>query len=189
MIRCILLKDGRIEVMGETKKVIGEYLNRTKKFIPLKNRKDRTGNGILRFTDIKIETPYHTDYLITGKPFTVKLYFDINKNYETLKNVAISLTINDQISGNHLLAFWTETSGSNFLINKNVKCIECDISKCHLVYGQYYINIYCTIDGIISDYVINVAKIAIDDTEYFNRGTRDHESHPKYIVDHKWKLI
>jgi lipopolysaccharide transport system ATP-binding protein len=188
--RCIVLEKGKISYIGETNKAINEYLNGNRKYFntPIKDRKDRKGRGMLRFTDIKIETPDNTNYLVTGKPFKVKLYFDVDKDYDQLKNVAVSFTINDQINGDHILAFWTETTGSNFVIDKNKKYIECDISKCHLVYGQYYINLFCTVNGVVSDYIVNAAEITVDDKEYFSRGIRDHKDHPKYVVDHEWKL-
>jgi lipopolysaccharide transport system ATP-binding protein len=187
--RSIVLENGQIKFIGETNKAIDEYLNSNKKFfdIPLKDRMDRNGNGILRFTDIKIESPENSGYLMTGKPFKIKLYFEIDKDYESLKNVSFAVSMNDSINGSSLLVFWTETT-SNFDLRKGDNFIECDVENCPLVSGQYFLNVYCTVNGALSDHIINAAKMMIDDTEYFSKGSRDHESHPKYVVRHDWKI-
>ncbi len=185
----IVLSGGQIKYQGETNQAITEYLNFNKKFfdMPLAARQDRRGNGILKFTDCQFIGFENDQSIATNKPFTIRLSFKIDPSFAELKNVSFSISINDQINGSHLLVFWTETS-SNFTVTNSHMFIECQVDNCPLVGGQYFINLYCTINDILADYVINAAKIFIDDRSYFVGGKRDHESHPKYIVNHHWLL-
>ncbi len=186
--RSVVLEHGQVKFIGETNKAIDMYLNSNKEFfdMPLAERTDRTGSGPLRFTNLEIIPSTATDYLVTGKPFQVALDFTIDPKYTELKNVAISFSINDQINGKHLLVFWTETTG-NLEVHQGQRRIVCDVNNCPLVSGQYVLNVYCTVNGVISDYVLNAGKMLVDDTSYF-KGPRDHEAHPKYVVDHSWHV-
>ena len=188
--RCILLERGRTASIGATDQIIESYLHTSRTIVerPLSTRIDRKGNGALRFSNIRVESLKGIGKVATGKPFSIKLFFDLKDQTKNLENVAISITINDEMTGKHLLAFWTETSGSNFSIENSKKFIECQIEKCPLIFGYYQVNIYCTINGVVSDYVLNATEINVDDTEYFSHGVRDHENHPKYVTDHSWKI-
>lgn len=186
--KCIVLEGGMIKFIGPTNEAINDYLNSREKFfgVPVKERKDRAGEGPLRFTDCQFIAENGSNLLLTGRPFTIKLTFDIDQNFDFLKNVSFSLSINDGINGNGLLVFWSETS-ANFNLNKNQKTIECQVHNCPLSGGEYFINLYCTVYGTISDYIINAARVRVNDDQYF-KGSKDHEAHPKYVVDHDWVL-
>lgn len=188
--RTILLNNGQLEKIGNTNDVIEEYLkDTTQKIVPLSERKDRKGDGKIFFTKIETATDNRNKkYIFTGKPFSIKLYYKLSAGIRIIKNLAISLTVNDLL-GNHLLAFWTETSGSNFVIDKKEGIIECKIDYCPLLFGQYYINIYSTVNGVESDYLIKAETITVDDQEYFKNGRRDDEKHPKYVVNHHWESL
>lgn len=187
--RSIVLSGGRIRYQGDTNQAIIEYLNFNKQFFdtPLADRQDRRGSGVLKFTGFELLGLDVNQAINTNKPFTIRLAFKIDHNFTELRNVSFSVSINDQINGGHLLVFWTETS-SNFTVTGSDMFIECQVDSCPLVGGQYFINVYCTINDVLSDYVINAAKIFVDDRSYFINGKRDHESHPKYVVNHHWLL-
>jgi lipopolysaccharide transport system ATP-binding protein len=186
--KCIVLEAGMVKFIGPTEEAINNYLKSSEKFfgIPIKDRRDRTGEGPLRFTDCKFIAEDGSNLLLTGRPFTIRLNFDINPSYDEIKNVSLSLSINDGISGSHLLVFWSETS-ANFNLNKNQKTIELRVHNCPLSGGEFYINLYCTVYGTLSDYVINATRVRVNDDQYF-KGSKDNIAHPKYVVDHDWIL-
>lgn len=187
--RTILLKNGSIEMVGPTVEVIEKYALQTPTpRLPLNERVDRRGDGKLRFTDIEFFIDEKiTNSILTGEPFKVRLYYKNNES-STLTNVAFSFSINDPTTGEHLLVFWTETSGSGFTIDNKRGYIDCNIKTCPLTHGHYPINVYTTTNGLVSDYVTNASIISVDDTKYFNKGRRDADSHPQYIINHDWSI-
>lgn len=55
--RTVLLENGKVKMIGETREVIEKYLERVSNLrsIPLRERLDRTGNGLVRLTDFYME--------------------------------------------------------------------------------------------------------------------------------------
>lgn len=188
--RCILLEKGTVALSGDPTTIINRYLQEASQSpsTTLALRTDRRGDGRLRFTRIELVGSDPDGVVRTGKPFTIRLSYLASPQKLPLKNTAISLTINDLQSSQHLLAFWTETSGASFTITEPEGTIECQVETCPLVGGAYSMNIYSTVNEVISDYVIHAETLNIDDTEYFGQGRRDHETHPHYVINHQWNL-
>lgn len=188
--RCILLEKGTVKMTGKPAGVIDTYLQNATQSpsTVLIDRKDRRGDGRVRFTDIELIGQDPDGVVRTGKPFTIRLRFSAAPQNLPLKNTAVSLTINDLQNSQHLLAFWTETTGNSFTINETEGIIECRVETCPLVGGSYSINIYSTVNEAISDYVVHAETLNVDDTEYFGQGRRDHEAHPHYVINHAWNL-
>lgn len=187
--RGIVLDSGKIKYFGNTQKAIEKYLrDDTTNNKPINRRIDRQGSGTLKFSGFKAQTLDGKNYLETGKPFKISVDLEKRPPERTLENVAISFSFKNPVNNENLLVFWTETSGSNFKIDRDKTTIECLIKYCPLVYGQYGVNLYCTINEAMSDYVVDAATIIVNDTEYFSGGRRDHESHPKYVVGHEWSI-
>lgn len=188
--RCVLLDNGTVKLTSDPKTAIDTYLEGATQSpsVGVADRKDRRGDGRLRFTGVEIMSDEVDNVIRTGKPFTIRLSYKASTNQLPLKNTAVSFTINDLQSNQHLLAFWTETSGSSFTINESEGAIECHIETCPLVGGAYSINVYSTVNEAMSDYVIHAQTLNVDDTEYFGQGRRDHEAHPHYVINHQWNL-
>ena len=185
--KAVLLSHGMISYIGNTQDVIDYYLNDAshQSHDSLSERTDREGTGVIRFTSIEIIGPNGDARVETGKPFRVKLYFETYHQGDKISNVAFAFSINDA-SGN-VLTFWTETSGSNFLLTQGMDCVECEIEVCPLVHGEYHMNVYAAIHGVIADHVQNAERFSIDDSDYFKDGRRDHETHPRYVAKHVWR--
>ncbi len=187
--KSLLLHQGNIAYLGDTKTAVEKYLETTALPLdrPIADRTDRRGTGHLTFSNFSAKSLDGKEHLETGKPFKVRL--ELTKAIaENLENVGLSFSFKDPVSGNNLLVFWTETSGSNLTIIDHRTILECEVKYCPLVHGYYYVNLYCTINGVTSDYLLDAARVSVDDREYFAHGRRDHESHPKYVVDHEWQV-
>lgn len=189
--RAVLLDQGQIKSAGKAQEVVGEYVS--KNFLldekSLGSRKDRQGNGLVKFTKVEFFDSSGGKVLKTGQPFKIKLELELGEGIKEAKNVALSVSLNDGINGHHVLAFWTETTGANFHLKQKKQVVECSVENCPVVSGQYFANLYCTVNGNLSDYVLNAVAIDVDDEEFFKDGIKDHESHPKYVVRNKWQIV
>jgi lipopolysaccharide transport system ATP-binding protein len=186
--RSILLMNGAIAEDGETNKVVTKYLilNHDNKLEPIDSRKDRTGNGKLRFTGCEIISE-KKQIPQTGKKVIFKIYYHISQDSIPLKNVAFSISINT-FTGNHVLVFFTEETRKNIPFIFKDGSIECIVPELPIAGGTYGINLYSTVNGILADYVIDASTIVVDDSSYFPDGGSKHPDHPLYITKHMWSL-
>ncbi|MDP4266264.1 MAG: ABC transporter ATP-binding protein [Bacteroidota bacterium] len=181
--KSILLKNGYLEKYGETQDVIIDYFKDSADVIKkLQHRTDREGNGKLRF--INYEIINENSIVKTGQKAIIRLYYKIEKNAK-IKNVEFSISINT-LAGNHVLVFSTEETRNNIKLINNDGYIDCIINYFPLTSGMYSVNIYSSINGIISDYIINAFRINVDDSEYYIEGASKHPNHPIYIIKHEW---
>lgn len=188
--RCILLEKGEVKMIGETDKVISTYLNiNSNAFsLPLSLRKDRQGSGIVKFTDIRFEVNGTSDCLLTGRPFKIIISLDAPIFNVEIKNVLVAISLRDETGGNSLLNFSTETFDSNFDFTKQKMSLECDVSACPVISGRYLLNLYCEVNHLLSDYVLDATSIRVDDSTYYSSGRKEHESHSKFVVPYQWRL-
>ena len=85
--QCILIKDGKIIERGSTSDVISRYLAAREpddaQLIPLGQRQDRSGSGIVRFTDCRVSrTPdgEHINEIFIGDPLYITLTLESNES-------------------------------------------------------------------------------------------------------------
>jgi lipopolysaccharide transport system ATP-binding protein len=83
---CVLMKDGTITERGSTSDVISRYLAAGEpddaQLIPLGQRQDRSGSGVVRFTDCRVSrTPdgEHINEIFIGDPLYITLTLESNE--------------------------------------------------------------------------------------------------------------
>lgn len=179
----IYLKDGQIEEMGPSDRVIAHYLEDSteKAQQDINNRTDRKGNGKFRFSKFEIVEPELG--ATTGKKCVMRIHYNVSGN-ESLKEVSISMAV--EKNGNATIVFWTECSGSNLDNISGKGYIDCVIEKWPLVAGVYTINLYCTEQGRLADWVTEAAEIPVQDAGYFDGGKPLNQGHPPIVVPYHW---
>jgi len=185
-VNCILLDNGLVDKNGETEVIINEYLkNSTNSNLnnQIRTRTDRSGDGKLKFINFEILTD--DNIIRSGDKTTFRIHFEVNQTVLPLKNVAISFSINT-LDGNHALVFFTEEQNQNIRIIKNDGFIDCLINDFPLCSGSFTVNLYATVNNLLSDYLINAYLFMVDDSYYFKEGRSKHPSHPIYLAKHHW---
>ena len=114
--RIIYLDQGHLKLMGQTSEVISTYLRSSlaKSSIFLADRKDRIGNGEIRFESIEFyaENGDTVSALQTGKNGGIRVYFS-RKNNKTLNNLNIAIGVNNDM-GERLTVFNNEVTNQPF---------------------------------------------------------------------------
>ncbi len=81
----IVLNHGQIIYMGETSGAVDKYIDSRRKFMQksISERKDRSGNGFIRFSDciLRNEQGERIVNAYLGKPLTIELTFDCKERY------------------------------------------------------------------------------------------------------------
>jgi lipopolysaccharide transport system ATP-binding protein len=66
--------------------------------------------------------------------------------------------------------------------------IECALRRLPLMPGQYHINVYCTVNGVLADWVQDAATITVEPGDYFGTGKLPPSSHGGLLVGQEWNL-
>jgi len=156
--KTVLLENGKIKMIGETKKVIEKYLENKSSLvkIPLKNRLDRKGKGKIKFTDIKIENKN----IKSGDNVKIFLKYESSLE-EEIRNGRIFITIYDDKDIPVLRA-------DTFVTNKTFEKIPpsgeiiCGIDSLNLINGIYHLNIALMEDKEWQDIVSNSINFEIE---------------------------
>ncbi len=161
--KTILLKDGQIEMVGETKNVISRYLNNKKELTntSLQDRTDRRGTGKVIFTNCEI-------LLSDSKKIKLQISY-LNKTNKEYKNIKVSVDIIDS-NDLSLSNLTNNTLNQKIDLNKELGTIGLEINNINLTSGQYYISLFLAMDesnSEIFDWVSKATKITINNNNFY----------------------
>ncbi len=166
--RCILMEAGEIKMIGETKEVISKYLNNRSNLskIPLKDRKDRKGTGLIKFTDIKITNSEGSEEIKSGDKLKITLKYKSDFK-ENIPNVRAILTLRNQL-GIPVLRLDNSVTKDTFSTIKPNGEIICETDEINLIKDSYYMNLALFKDGEWQDFVADsiILKIKSTDKKY-----------------------
>jgi lipopolysaccharide transport system ATP-binding protein len=187
--KVIFLDNGKISFIGPTDSSIMEYISSIQNdaYIALESRLDRKGNGALRFKNYYVLSPGRgvTDNLQTGETATFVLEYESN-NSNFLENVSVSIAFYNRL-GQHLFMFWTKITGQNFSKIAPKGEFLASIRKFPLMPGRYSINLYCEVNGILADWVVNAATLNVVEGDFFGTGYLSPNVHGGVVVEHDWE--
>ncbi|MCK5460168.1 ABC transporter ATP-binding protein [Candidatus Parcubacteria bacterium] len=184
--RCILLKDGRVEMIGETKNVIKLYLKKNVKNFKKNYYKHRKGNREIEITNIKLlnKNFKEVNFLITGQECIIAI--DYKSKLHKLNDIDFSLSLKDKY-GN---------SVSLLMVSYTQKCfkklmpkgrIYCKIFKLPLSPGIYSSNVNVLIANNIVDYIFDAIYIEVIDGLFFRNQNRSIiKNHSPLLIEHEW---
>jgi len=189
--RCILLEDGKIKMIGETKEVVAEYLDSKTNLLktPLKHRKDRKGTGDVIVTDIKIldnktKTPIET--VISGQDISLEILYESQLNND-IDNFNLGLAVFNSYGQ-------LSTILNSQMANKRFKKlppqgkIYCHIPNFPLMKGLYKIKSTLHINDKLTDQLENAADIQVESGDYYKTGISNDYGHQGVYIQQKWTL-
>jgi lipopolysaccharide transport system ATP-binding protein len=187
----ILLNSGQLLLQDQTDKVIDLYLNNSSKLlqINLDERKDRTGDGSVKFTSVGLQ---NTDGEVvsafySGQDAKFVCYFE-NKRQEDLRNFHLALSI-DSPNGERITQFSNDLTGEVFpVLPREVNCIVITVPKLPLNPGRYGFTIFSMVNNVISDWVQNAAFFDVEAGDYFGTGKLLPDTQGYFLVNHSFSF-
>jgi lipopolysaccharide transport system ATP-binding protein len=168
----ILLEYGRITETGSTEKVVEAYLDTTESISckPLEHREDRTGNGLLKFTNLSVGNVNgeHIFQLQPGMNVEFKINYHLHSG-ESLSNVVVFLQLND-LYDQPIFNCISRVSNSEYLTLFPHGEITCSIDYLPLLPGRYYIDICCKASEGIADWVKRAGVVEVVPNDVFGTG-------------------
>jgi lipopolysaccharide transport system ATP-binding protein len=186
--KALWLNRGEHMVFGDTNEVVRNYLQSivSKNVVCLKKRIDRQGDGRLRFTDFLVYQSASDSTLVCGHPVSFEIYYE-SRPGRRLRNVHVSVGVNTLMDEN-VLYLSNDLVGIEFSDVPERGKFVCHIDRLPLAAGSYSVNLYCTVNGTLADWVIDAARISVEQGDYFGTGRLTPPSHSKVLIPHTWNL-
>ncbi len=182
--RGMLLENGEISSIGSIDTIIEAYLDKD----VIKNKlniKNRSGNGIVRVSDIIVSGKTNVMPPESGQPFKIdiKLVNELQINSSQLR---LDLKINDYIGQR---VAWL----SNYLADvdsiDNIQNIIFSIEKLNLNEGTYYITTDLYIDNVRSDFLQNSISFDVVNGDFYGNGRSIPIQESRILLNFNTELV
>ncbi|PJA01523.1 ABC transporter ATP-binding protein, partial [bacterium (Candidatus Gribaldobacteria) CG_4_10_14_0_2_um_filter_41_16] len=187
--KTILLENGKIKKIGDTKEVVAHYLKSnplTSSGVNLKERKDRIGGKKIKIVSFHVEeNGKKVDEIYTGGIYTFCFGYEAMDG-KPIKNLGCSSGI-ERDSGEYLVLNWTRLTKQTFSVAPPKGIIKCKINqKFPLIMGLYNINAGLWINDNREDFIKNLIMIEVKRGDFYNNGDLDTLS--PISLEQDWQL-
>lgn len=188
--KVIMLESGKNVFEGITKEGISYYLQNAyikSSLVQLKERKDRYGNGKVKFTDFKIinSKNLYVESFLSGDSYIFELEYK-NFTKKLIRNVKVCIEILDE-KENRLIFLRNDFTNDNVDLNVGIGQIKCQINNLPLAVGTYHFVLYLSInDREILDLIGNVKYTEVIGGDFFGTGSMGMPSQCKILTNAKW---
>ena len=187
----VLLENGGVKYIGEVNDVIDEYMKSNVTEYEGKCVSDRPRergcSDQVHFTDVNFLD--ENDNRIEphcGKYLKIRICFDVK---ESCDNCIVGLGFRD-FYGTPIMSFPTNLTIESLPLSKGSHYADCIIPKLPLTEGTYYVALSAGINDVFADFVLNAAKMNVQDDDFYNVG-RTIAGHLKgkiVLCDHQWNV-
>ena len=187
--KCILLKNGRVEMIGKTEEVIKRYLNNVKNDakIPIKKRVDRRGSGDVIITDIKIldeKTLSRLETITSGQNIYIEISYTSKSNI-VINDLNMGLALFNS-RGQFVTVLNSQMANKKFVDMPSDGKIYCFIPKTPFMSGKYYLKSTLHINGILSDQIENALTFEIKVGDYYKTGIPNDYGNQGVYIQQYW---
>ncbi len=186
--KAIYLKNGQIQLIGETGNVISTYLKGSldNSSINLADRKDRSGNGIVRFQLVKLkdENNNQLQAFQCGNLSILSIQITFQKN-SVINNLHIAVGIDDKY-GNRITQLNSEVTNDVLSINDTTNSIDIVMNHLPLQPGSYGFTLFSTVNGEITDWIQEAGSFDVEAGDFYNTGKLPPDSQGNFFIDHQF---
>jgi homopolymeric O-antigen transport system ATP-binding protein len=188
--RGLLLEGGRLKLSSSPQSVIEEYLSkaRTDAGIPVSERKDRRGNGRVRFTNVSVlnDRGEVVETALSGQDISICLEYDALGS-QTLDSAVVQIKFFGLL-GQPLFACLSRASLHESLALVPGKRLLCHIPRLPLLAGIYTYTIWCTVGENLEDLVADAGRLSVAEGDYFGTGKLPPNTVGDFLVEHVWSV-
>ena len=187
--RCLLLSDGRIVRSGPPADVVPAYFRSTQALAStsLRERRDRKGNGEIRFITARASGGQTGSYWVCGEPGKLVVEFE-NVGRKDLKNVRFAVGLDDSGGQRILLLDSGLTGGLQQSIPFGVGVFEILVDEVPLMPGNYVFTLYAALGGEVADWVQNAGNITVEAGDFFKTGRLVPQGQGNFLARHRFVM-
>lgn len=177
--KAVIVRHGEISFEGEVELAVNMYLNDVSltSQVDLSERKDRKGNGKLKFTKIQLN---RGGKVLPNRPLEIRLKYITD---EELENLSLAVTI---CSGydERIVTIDNIHQGEKIdILNKEGELII-GVPNLYLNSGDYTINVWCSYKNELLDYIINAKSFFVEKIDVYETGKAlIKERHGPLLID------
>lgn len=177
--KAVLLHDGEAVYRGTPHHTVERYLRKVKpnSGLQLLDQARQGGDGKLRFVDLDAR-------LVCGKGGTISLSY---KSPTTLRNVSVSLGI-FTLRGEGVAYLSNDLTRDSFATVPRQGRFVCEFVRVPLLPGAYALNVYCTVNGVLADWITDVGPVEVAEGDFFGNGKLPPPGYGSVAVSHGWHL-
>ncbi|HTU22597.1 MAG TPA: ABC transporter ATP-binding protein [Gemmataceae bacterium] len=169
--RAVLLERGRVKQIGGSREVVAEYLKAgdAVAHTPLKERRDRGGDGRFRFEQLTIldGDGQPRAYAITGEDCFIDLTLTTPEGDRVLPSpLDVAISLRDS-QGRKLTEFTTWFTNASSRRVAAARRLRCHVPRLPLLAGQYRIDLWCGAGDDTHDHVEYAAILRVEEGNYF----------------------
>ena len=185
--RAFWLEHGSIAASDKVGPVVEQYLKAVSVIgrTFLGERKDRRGNGRLRFEEFAVEGEQGSPVLRCGSPASFILRY---QGTEPLSNVRVAMPIWTALGEGAVFAD-SDLVGKTLNNLPSKGALICRFDKLSLLPGMYSVNLYCEVNGVLADWVIDAARFEVAEGDYFGTGKLPKQGYGVVAVPHQWEVV
>lgn len=191
--RCLLIDNGCLVFSGPPRSVVEEYLSKSSTYssLPFSERKDRRGNGRVRFTDVSVlnDRLESVNYVTSGQDISISIELDMDGSQE-LKNAYIQIAFSGVLGQPLFVCLSRVTEGGVLTLTPGSR-ILCHIPHLPLLPGTYTYSIWCKVGrppGTLEDSVSEAGKLIVAEGDFFGTGKLQPDQFGNFIVMNKWSI-
>lgn len=186
--RAVLLEHGELTREGAAGPVVQHYLRglETLSATPLSDRRDRTGNGALRFESVVVRNASVGGGLVrSGDDVRVEITY--NSPSGRLQNVHVDTVLWGAFD-EPLCQFSSTAQRGAFDVAPGRGTFMCTIPRFPFEAGSYRMSLYATVNSDVADWVMHAATIDVEPGDYFGTGRTNVEGIGMFLVPHSWDV-
>jgi lipopolysaccharide transport system ATP-binding protein len=179
-----LLSDGKLIASGDTADVIRRYLAEVAEAGEqnLTARVDRQGDGRIRFTEFRAVGSDADMAVMCGSEARFEIKY---QGTEPLRNVHISMGFFNMYGDGAAYAS-NDLAGRSFDSLKGEGSLVCTFKRLPLLPGTYSVNLYCTVNGILADWIQNATRVNVENGDFYGSGKLPPNGYGSVAVEHEW---
>ena len=191
--RSILFDQGKIIADGPSETIVHHYLNQLdhKANISIAQRKDRKGNGEIRFVDLLLQNKQGQilQTIICGQKIRLVLLLK-NHSSKAIQNIRLDLGLdnyrNDRIA-------WLSTemllSTPIQVLAKEEKSIYFEIPSFPFISGNYSITLYAEANGNVLDWIDNAFYFTVEAGNFYPSGKLPPAKQGMFLLNYSIKAL
>jgi lipopolysaccharide transport system ATP-binding protein len=190
--RTILLDGGQVVANGQTESILQQYvaLNVKASNIPLSDRQDRIGTGVIRFSSVSLDDASGAtiNAFRSGEPARLVLHYE-NVAGQELRNVSVGVGIDDAMGQRIVNLTTVHTSEGPVNIGADADTLEVRIDRLPLTPGKYGFTLYFAINEQPADWIQNAGCFDVEPGDYFQTGKILSDVQGCFFIDHRFVAI
>lgn len=185
----IWLDGGRVAYAGETGVAIARYFeaNRSADTVELHDRRDRSGNGRLRFTEFYLEDERRERTLAAraGEPVRIALGYECAEPFDTRDILVNLIFLNDR--GQRLFSCPSNVTADDVTPSSDRGRFVCTIPSLPLLPGVYDVHLSCTVNRELTDKIYYGGHVSVVEGDFFGTQQLPHNTLGDMLVRFRWE--